>query len=96
MSEIKLFSLHKVSNTKMTEWAIPVHVSPINDTAQEDSEQCAPHRHLRPSHCVTKHRTQQAILSSRNTQWKPQRRQKSTALCRKQLGCEQVQHVACL
>lgn len=42
MSEIKSFSLHTVSSTKMTEWVIPVHVSPMNDTAQEDSEQCAP------------------------------------------------------
>lgn len=52
MSEIKLFSLHTVSSTKLTEWAIPVHVSPMNDTAQEDRSS-VPHRHLLP-HLLTR------------------------------------------
>lgn len=49
MSEIKLFSLHTVSSTKMTEWAIPVHVSPMNDTVKK-TVSSVPHRHLLPHH----------------------------------------------
>lgn len=37
-------------HTKLTEWAVPVRISPVNDTAQGECEQCP--RHLHPSHSL--------------------------------------------